>query len=302
MKFLPTSITQALGRKALVTSKHAPSLLFGAGVVGTIGSTILACRATLKLESVIFETQNDLDTAKTMDHPNYSDEDRRRDIAVIYARSAVGMAKLYGPSILLGSVSIGLLTKSHNLLQERNAALAAAYTAVDKAFNEYRERVRAKHGEEEDQEFRYGSEEVAVVNEKGRTETRRRVAPGEPSMYARFFDQMSVNWSKEPEYNLVFLRCQQNYANDMLKTRGHVFLNEVYDMLGLERTKAGQVVGWVISRDGDNYIDFGIYAGQDEKVRDFVNGREGALLLDFNVDGVIYDKIGDEGERVSWQR
>jgi hypothetical protein len=119
-------------------------------------------------------------------------------------------------------------------------------------------------------------------------------------MYARFFDELSTSWNREPEYNLVFLKCQQSYANDMLKTRGHVFLNEVYDSLGIERTKAGQVVGWVISEDGDNFIDFGLYANNG-KVRDFINGREGAILLDFNVDGVIYDKIGDEGERISWQ-
>jgi hypothetical protein len=186
-----------------------------------------------------------------------------------------------------------MLTKSHNLLNERNAALTAAYAAVDKAFNQYRTRVVEKYGEEEDQELRYSAQDVEVVNEKtGKKTTRRRVGDDEPSMYARFFDELSTSWSKEPEYNLVFLKCQQSYANDMLKTRGHVFLNEVYDALGIERTKAGQVVGWVISKDGDNFIDFGIYTNQD-RVRDFVNGREGAILLDFNVDGVIYDKIGE---------
>jgi hypothetical protein len=119
------------------------------------------------------------------------------------------------------------------------------------------------------------------------------VGPDDPSIYARFFDPTSPSWSKEPEYNLIFLKCQQNYANDLLKSRGHVFLNEVYDMLGMERSKAGAVVGWLLSKNGDtdNFVNFGVFDGREQVARDFVNGREGAILLDFSVDGVIYDGI-----------
>lgn len=293
MKYIPKSISTKLARQALLTQKDSPKFMFAGGVVGMVGSTVLACRATLKLEKFVEDVQIDLNVAKEMEHEEYSEEDRRRDIGIIYARSAAGLAKLYGPSILLGSVSIGMLTKSHNMLNERNAALTAAYAAVDKAFNQYRSRVVEKYGEDEDRELRYSAQSVQVVDEEtGKKKTVRRVGDDEVSMYARFFDELSTSWNKEPEYNLVFLRCQQSYANDMLKTRGHLFLNEVYDSLGIERTKAGQVVGWVISKDGDNFVDFGIYSNQD-KVRDFVNGREGAILLDFNVDGIIYDKIGE---------
>jgi hypothetical protein len=258
-----------------------------------VGSTVLACRATLKLEEFLSDAQIDINVAKEMEHEQYSEEDRKKDIAIIYTRSAVGLVKLYAPSILLGSVSIGMLTKSHNLLTERNAALTAAYTAIDKAFNQYRGRVVEKYGEDEDRELRYSAQSVQVIDEEtGKKKTVRRVGDGEISMYARFFDELSTSWNRNPEYNLVFLKCQQSYANDMLKTRGHVFLNEVYDSLGIERTQAGQVVGWVVSNEGDNFIDFGMYTNE-HKVRDFINGREGAILLDFNVDGIIYDKIGE---------
>lgn len=293
MKFIPKSISTTVARQALLGQKDAPKYMFAGGVMGMVGSTVLACRATLKLEEFLSDAQIDLNVAKEMIHEEYSEEDRRRDIGIIYARSAAGLAKLYGPSILLGSVSIGLLTKSHNLLNERNAALTAAYAAVDKAFNQYRSRVVEKYGEDEDQELRYSAQSVQVIDEEtGKKTTRRRVGDDEPSMYARFFDELSTSWNKNPEYNLVFLKCQQSYANDMLKTRGHVFLNEVYDSLGIERTQAGQVVGWVISNEGDNFIDFGMYTNKG-KIRDFINGREGAILLDFNVDGIIYDKIGE---------
>jgi hypothetical protein len=116
--------------------------------------------------------------------------------------------------------------------------------------------------------------------------------PNGVSQYARFFDESCVQWSKTPEYNLTFLNCQQNYANDLLHSRGHVFLNEVYDMLGIPRSQAGAVVGWVLGKDNDvGYIDFGIYDGNRMRARDFVNGYERSILLDFNVDGVIYDLI-----------
>jgi hypothetical protein len=170
----------------------------------------------------------------------------------------------------------------------------AAYGALEKGFSEYRARVVDKYGEEQDRDFRYGTEQVTVVDsETGKKTKVTRVGPDEPSIYARFFDPVSPSWNKEPEYNMVFLKCQQNYANDLLRSRGHVFLNEVYDMCGIPRSKAGAVVGWLLSENGetDNFINFGIFDGREQVVRDFVNGREGAILLDFNVDGVIFDKF-----------
>ena len=92
----------------------------------------------------------------------------------------------------------------------------------------------------------------------------------------------------------MYLRHQQNYANELLRSRGYVFLNDVYDMLGIRRTKAGQIVGWVYDEKNpniDNYIDFGIYNVHYEGARDFVNGFECSILLDFNVDGPIIDLI-----------
>jgi hypothetical protein len=203
----------------------------------------------------------------------------------------------------LGGASIAALTRSHNILNERNAALTAAYTALDRGFKEYRQRVVEKYGEDQDREFRHGSKEVSIIDEQGKKQTVTRVGDDEPSIYARFFDPLSTSWSKEPEYNLLFLKCQQSYANDLLLARGHVFLNEVYDMIGVPRSKAGSIVGWIIASNNisDNHIDFGIFDGNDHKVRDFVNGREGSILLDFNVDGVIYNLIDTPTESVSWQ-
>lgn len=303
MKFVPEAIGRTVGRSSLLAQKNSPGILFGVGVVGMVGSTVLACRATLKMDQVLDVAQTKLRIAKDLQHPDYSERDRQKDITVIYVQNSVKIVKLYGPAIILGGLSIAALTRSHSILNKRNAALTAAYTALEKGFNEYRARVVEKYGEDQDREFRYGTETIEITDPK--TDKKKkitRVAPGEPSIYARFFDDGSTSWSKEPEYNLIFLRCQQNYANDLLRSRGHVFLNEVYDMVGVPRSKAGAVVGWLLSKHGDtdNFINFGVFDGRD-RARDFVNGREGAILLDFNVDGVIFDKIDNPGEDLSWQ-
>jgi hypothetical protein len=296
MKFLPDALTAKAGRQMLKLEKGSPKILFGVGVVSMVGSTVLACRATLKLEEVLDRTDSDLKAANELQHRDYSEEDRQTDKRIIHTRLVVDIAKLYAPSVVLGAAGIACLTKSHNILEQRNAALTAAYVALDKGFKEYRARVVERYGETEDQEFRYGSHKIKVKDEEtGREKAVVRVAFDEPSIYARFFDELATEWQREPEYNLAFLKCQQEYHNHLLQSRGHVFLNEVYKALGIPHSSAGSVVGWVVG-NGDNFIDFGIWDKENEHARDFVNGREGAILLDFNVDGVIYDLIDKKGE------
>jgi|SRR5436190_1110699 len=302
MTSLSNAVQRGFSRKLLVGQKNAPKFLFGGGVVGMIGSTVLACRATLKLEELVLETQDDLQVARTMQHPAYSEEDRQKDTAIIYVRAGAKITRLYAPAIAVGAISIAALTKSHSLLEERNVALTAAYVAIDRGFREYRERVVEKYGEDEDRRLRYDTEIVVESQDGKKPKTLERAGPNAATGYARFFDEYSEYWSKEAEYNAIFLRCWQNYANDLLQARGHLFLNEVYRMLGIPHSQAGAVVGWVMGGDGDNYVDFGVFqAGAEDRVRDFVNGRERSILLDFNVDGVIFDKIEHNKEAPSWQ-
>ena len=294
MRALPNIISARAGRAALIGAKHAPTILFAGGVVGVVATAVTASKATLKLEDILVEGEINLNRAKeakALDREDYTEEDYNKDRVIIYSKTTITIVKLYAPTIAIGILTIAALTKSHRMLTSRNAALAAAYTVLEKGFNEYRARVTEELGRDVDDHFRYGSNLELDVKEKGKNLPNFRVGPQIPSIYARFFDPLCEAWVKEPEYNLTFLRCQQNYLNDLLHARGHVFLNEAYDRLGIPRTKEGQAVGWLKNGEGDNFIDFGIFNGDNEKARDFVNGREGAILLDFNVDGTIYDKI-----------
>lgn len=300
MKYIPTAVSRTAARTALKVQAKSPTILFGAGVAGVVATTVLACRATLKLDSVLEDAQKLLfnhkeleKQADTKGRRQYSDQELMKDRVKIYVDVTGQIVKLYGPAFFVGAASVACLTQSHRVLTKRNVALASAYAGLDKAFDEYRGRVRNELGDEQDRQFLYGTTEVSETkigkDGKSKTVTKKVLSTGE-SMYARFFGEDNKNWSPLPEYNLLFLRAQQNYANDRLHARGHLFLNEVYDALGMDHTKAGAVVGWV-RENGDDYVDFGVFDKQDQtKFFDFVTGQEG-IWLDFNVDGVIYDKI-----------
>ena len=302
-----SNLTRTLNRTCLKIKKHSPEILLAAGTVGVVVSGVMACKATLKVNEILDESKQQIDTIHSVAaDPNmaekYTAEDNKKDLAIVYTQTAVKMIKLYGPSVGLGVVSLGCMISSNRILSKRNVALAAAYTAVDKGFKEYRSRVVERFGEELDKELRYNIKakefEETTTDSKGKEKTVKKTVsvadPNEYSDYARIFDNGNYGWSKDAESNLIFLKQQQNWANDKLKAKGHLFLNEVYDMLGFKRTKAGQVVGWIYDEEhptGDNFVDFGIYNLNIEKARDFVNGYERSIILDFNVDGPIMDLI-----------
>lgn len=300
MKLLPVSVANKFGRPLLHLQKHSPRVMFAGGIVAGVTSTVLACRATLKISDVLHEAEELKLKAESLhnngENADYDEKTYGKDLTIIKVKTILTLTKLYAPAAGLAVVSAALLTGSHVTLTKRNASLTAAYASVDQAFTKYRDRVKDQLGESVDREMRYGTRVVSETVEgddgKKKVVKHTRVGEGEPSQYARFFDELCQDFKKNPEYNMIFLRAQQNYANDMLQARGHVFLNEIYDMLGVERSGAGAIVGWVIGKGGDDYIDFGIFDDRtNDRVRDFVNGRENAVLLDFNVDGVIYDKI-----------
>ena len=303
---LMNNVSRSINRIGFKLKKHSPEILAVTGTIGVVTSAVMACKATTKLGTILEKTKTDMEVIRTaMEHPEYlepekyTEDDGKNDIRILYAKTGLNIIKLYAPSVILGGLSITAMLTSNNILRKRNIALAAAYTAVDKGFKEYRSRVVERFGEEMDRELRYNlkSKEIeeTVVDEKGKEKTVKKtvnvVDPSTYSVYARFYDDGCNGWTKNPEDNLYFLKCQENYANDLLKTRGHLFLNEVYDMLGIPRTQAGQIVGWVYDEKnpvGDNFVDFGILDLYDEKKREFVNGYERTILLDFNVDGEIF--------------
>lgn len=310
---MKTEIMNKLTRKfhkvGFQLKKHSPEILVVAGVIGGVTAAVMACKATTKAGDILDDTKRQLDVIHQgmedgdIHGTEYTQEDGKKDLAIVYTQTAVKFIKLYGPSVALGTASIVAILAGHNITKKRNAALTAAYATLDGSFKDYRNRVIERFGEELDKELKYNIKakevEETVTNEDGTESTVKTtvnvVDPNTISLYARVYDDGNTGWSKSPELNLAFLKTQQSYFNDLLRTRGHVFLNEVYDALGFDRTQAGQIVGWVYDEKnptGDNFIDFGIYDINDpQKVR-FINGHERSILLDFNVDGNVYELLG----------
>lgn len=296
------SVNGVTSKAVMKLKKHSPEILVVAGIAGTVVSAVLACKATTKVAEILDETKGTLDTIHdgmetgAINGQEYTTEDGKKDTVVVYAQTGMKLAKLYGPAIILGTLSITSILASNNILRKRNVALGAAYAAIDKSFKEYRGRVIERFGGQVDTELKYGIkakkfEEIEVDPETGKEKkVKKTVMVADPNLqsdYAVYFDSKSRNYETNPDYNRMFLKAQQAFANDKLQTRGHLFLNEVLDDLDLPRTPAGQIVGW--TKDGpDGYVNFRIV----EVERETEDGRhEPALLLDFNVEGNIWEKM-----------
>lgn len=299
---IPPSVSRFVNRMGLKISKRSPEILLGVGIVGIGAGVVLACSATLKVEEIIDEHNETMEhinqAANDVTQTGYSLEDAKRDKFVLFTQTSWKLVKLYGPAAtcLLGGV--GAMCASFGILKKRNVALMAAYKALETSYSDYRKRVEEEFGPEADRQLKNGLRDYTIENDDGTKDEIPDVKVGRDiSKYARFFDESNRHWSKSADNNLHFLRCNEDYANKLLINKGHLFLNDVYEMLGFPDTKEGAVTGWVLDNPhGDHHIDFGIQSiwrdlATNEAHQNFRDGLERSVLLDFNVDGIILDLI-----------
>lgn len=300
--------TRVLGKAGLQIKKHSPEILIAAGTVGVVASAVMACKATTKLSTVLEESKENIDTIHAYVEDNgyseqYNEEDKKKDLTITYVQTGVKLAKLYAPSVALGVLSLTAIISSHNILNRRNVALTAAYATLETGFKDYRGRVIERFGKELDKELKYGIKakevEETIVDAKGKEKTVKKsvnvIDPNDISDYSRiFYDGNPGYVNGDPTATMYFLKCQQAHANDKLKRRGYLFLNEVYEMLGFSQIPDGQLIGWIYDEKnpvGDNFVDFGLFDTDNPATIRFVNGDENAVLLQFNHDGIIYNQI-----------
>ena len=306
-----TGVAKTTAKLMTKIKVHSPEILVGVGIVGIVGGVYLACKGTIKAQEVIEEfeaTKEDIEEAKSISSDpdiqttsEYTEEDAKQDTVVMYVKFAKGMVRSYGPAVAVLGSSIAAILCGFGILKGRHAALITAYNCLDQTYSKYRERVKEALGEDKERDLRYNLKDIVteetVVDEDGKkkkVKTKEKEFKDDPngySPYARFFDETSTEYTSDPLYNITYLRNIQSQLNDLYHSRGYLFLNEAYRALGIKEVfPIGQMVGWKEGL-GDDFVDIGLYNGKRSKVRDFVNGYEPAILLDFNVDGVIYDKL-----------
>ena len=283
--------------------KRAPEILLGIGTVGVVTAGVLACKQTLKVQDILDESTEQMRHIEGVREDKaysekYSEEDYKKDVVIVRGRTAVKLAKNYALPVAVAGLSIAAIFAGHGIQMKRYAALSSAYFALDQGFRKYRENVVEHFGEDMEKEIRYGikAQEIteAVVDENGevKEETKTIYPPKtDGSPYARFFDEVTCpgTWTNDGNLNRMFIEARIAEANRRLKFQGYITLNDVYDMLGMPKSKAGQAVGWALNhKNGDGFVKV-TYISSPDAVKDFVNGDEPSVMIDFNVDGVIMD-------------
>lgn len=304
---IKSAVVKGFYTTVLFAKKNAPTILTISGVALGIGATVAAAVATTHIDEVKaqHEAEMKMITSKRdeirrgeADESEYTENEAAGDTQVVNLRTAYRYAKLYLPAVALTGLSAACVLSAHHILKGRYTAVASVLVATTAKFNDYRERVIAEYGEDRDREFYNGIETETTVDEKGEVveETKEQSTTVTLADTQRYFDEYSSVWDNyNHEMNICQLRTIITRAQDILDYKGHLFLNEVYSMLGLPDTPAGAVMGWIKNKKHpDTIVDFGVFNGTDDPW-DFVNdepwdGNMG-ILLNFNVDGVIYDLI-----------
>lgn len=308
---LVTKAGQILVKTKLGIKKHSPEILVVTGIGTGIVAAIIACKQTIKANDIVAVARENLqhiENAKELAANNeveYTEEDEQADRETIGKQITISMVKTYALPVGLGILSITCILAGHHILKKRNVALAAAYSALSTDFMNYRKRVVDKYGKDVDFMLKNGLEKQIVANqvvdpETGEVkETKEEVLTYDGdklSQYARVFDEVgSTQWTSSADHNRAFLLMEQNYFNERIRTRGYIFLNEVYERLGFRPTKAGSVVGWVYQNADYEGIDFGIFTAHTQKAAEFLEGTEPSIILDFNVQGDILSLVTEGG-------
>lgn len=291
---VPKSITRMGGRTLLKLNASSPTILVVSGVVGLGATAVLAARATRHIDPIIEEHQKA--RAFVDERPYVNKRERQRSLMHLYTKTAFEFTKLYGPTLFVGTASAVSVLGGHKILRGRQIATMAAYSGLLEQFNGYRQRVVKTLGEDMERQIYEGAngEYVEDPDHKGEYKLKPKFGELNQDSYLRpWFDERNVNWTRDPQANYFFLKSVQTHMNNLLHIRGHVFLNDVYDALKLERTSEGAILGWVFGGGKDDFVDFGFMTGSDPQTVAFRNGVERNVQLNFNVDGVIWDLINN---------
>ena len=240
----------------------------------------------------------------------YDEEDYDHDVALANKECFLGISKkLLVPLSLMGLAGT-LFVYGYVEEKKHSAILAGALASTQTAFTAYRERVKTYVGEEKEEFIYRGGKKVVEKDEDGNEVEKEIIETNDGRQLGlksidRCFDESNENWVDGSDWNRDFLFRVQEEMNRLLQDRcengiGVVFLNEVYEALGYDKTADGNILGWYYEYGNDSahnhkgVIDFGLGC-PDTAARLFMNGYEKNVWLRFNVDGDMIDLIRKRG-------
>lgn len=288
-----------LGKSLKKVFKHKkPEICMAAGVIFGAAAVVTACIQTRKgLDKVVSDHKVRIEKARSLDD---DDPKKGREILFAYGKTTVAGARLLAGPLALFTFSMVSFFSAHNEMKLRNAGLAATAAGLRKTLKDYRGRVADNIGEDAEEKLYFGTKSGEIsestVDEDGNETFETVLADDivddvERSDFVKYLVKGNDKWDRSPDMVRFTLECQQNLANDILKNKGEITLNEVYDLLGFEHTEAGMVYGWIYDKYnpfGDNKVEFRVKKVHVPNENDPAKGYSIGYAIDFNVDGNIY--------------
>lgn len=290
-------------------TKHSPLILTTVGVAGLGATAYFSYKAAPKVEELTNELEsarlkeqriNDLRAllevgeinGERMNDETYDGYKMDLEIAeeefnpirrVDYAKRLAGAVAL---PVLTGLASVTCIGLSYYIQNNRIVNLAAAFATATAEREYYRSKIKEEFGEDKLTEFDTPTvtEEMKVDGKKKKVKKAKDV----PSLHGEWFEK-STEWVRDDhDYNMAFINSVNESLQLRLFQRGHLLMNEVLDALGLERTRAGAMVGWSTG------TGFGLYPEVTQVVDD--NGMfEPRIYIKWTKPKYIYDDVDFEG-------
>lgn len=293
-----------------LVKRKSPEIMMAAGAVTFVAAIVAACKATIDSQDDIEEAKDELQEIRDKVQCNeLTEKEAGRELTKVYLKVACKVAVRFIPAFIFAAASLSMMFASNHVLKERNAALASAYAAIDKAYKKYRAAVVEKYGEEEDYKLLNGIKEEEVEEEytdkKGNKKTRKvkqEVSdPEAGDMYTRWFTPSHPEWKGSDELNEYWFRAVERAANLRLRSYykknpfdnydcNTLSYNDLLESMSFDKKRYGIITGWRYDEEnpsGDNEVKIKY---KKTYTRNQYGDLEPAYILTFNVEGDIASK------------
>ena len=219
------NLTEYVKRAEKFTVDNSPLILTAIGVTGTLTTTVLVSRVSFKV-------------GLDVNAGHYEPIMEGREPEVYDFKGLVRTYwKEYIPPAGLAVITVASIICANRIGTRRAAAMAAAYTISERAFEEYREKIVEKIGDKKERDARDEIAQERVDRSPiGKTEV---IITGGGDVLC--FDAYTGRYFYS---NMETLKKAQNDVNYSILNNAYASLNDFYNNVGLANIEVGEEVGW----------------------------------------------------------